>query len=272
MTASVVQDWRARTDADERHILHLPDGRSIAASSILRVAIAEALDLSLTGAAGPRSCRIARRVRLTLRGPASPEDAGLSFRYPLASEHVVLCFEDVDAVYKAAIKVRFLWALAQGGESKAENSCAEPPLGEEVVALLGEPLPLPLREHVDACLACQLKQTAFDLLDSNRAAYTLGVEANYDEGLRTSAADGKPMHKTGKGDQGRDPTYAGGSVWRDPDGARAWADKASARYGKPYAVYELHLPATWGECVYMAPNGHWSLLVDARIVGKVARP
>jgi hypothetical protein len=40
--------------------------------------------------------------------------------------------------------------------------------------------------------------------------YTIGNEANYDKTLAESKGSGRPMRKTGKGDQGRDADYPGG--------------------------------------------------------------
>jgi hypothetical protein len=134
-------------------------------------------------------------------------------------------------------------------------------------------------------------------------AYTIGNEANYDKTLAEAKASGRPMRKTGKGDQGRDAEYPGGWVFDDIECdtlEEMWAAKTLAvqcgrvhvdhRDIKPanidraiaatldaplllcsaavFAVYELELPGTWDECTYVH-DGARHLLVDAVIVRKI---
>jgi hypothetical protein len=100
--------------------------------------------------------------------------------------------------------------------------------------------------------------------------YTIGNEANYDKTLAESKASGRPMRKTGKGDQGRDAEYPGGWVFDDLDRAVAATLDAPMLLGSSavFAVYELELPGTWDECTYVH-DGARHLLVDAEVRRKV---
>ncbi len=95
-------------------------------------------------------------------------------------------------------------------------------------------------------------------------AYTIGRRTGYDQTLAEVAADGRPMRKTGRGDQGRDPDYPGGWVSADLEGARAKAQAWSE-----FAVYALALPQPWELCTYAGKDGEHHLLVDAVITGRV---
>jgi hypothetical protein len=101
-------------------------------------------------------------------------------------------------------------------------------------------------------------------------AYTIGNESNYDKTLAESKASGRPMRKTGKGDQGRDADYPGGWVFDDLDRAVAATLDAPMLLGSSavFAVYELELPGTWDECTYTY-DGARHLLVDAEVRRKV---
>jgi hypothetical protein len=101
-------------------------------------------------------------------------------------------------------------------------------------------------------------------------AYTIGHEANYDKLLAESKASGRPLRKTGKGDQGRDPDYPGGWVFETIESAHAAALDAPMLLGSSavFAMYAIELPGTWDECTYVF-NGARHLLVDALIRCKV---
>jgi hypothetical protein len=103
-------------------------------------------------------------------------------------------------------------------------------------------------------------------------AYTIGHEANYDKLLAESKASGRPLRKTGKGDQGRDPDYPGGWVFETIESAHAAALDAPMLLGSSavFAMYAIELPGTWDECTYVF-NGARHLLVDAVIHCKVKR-
>lgn len=85
-------------------------------------------------------------------------------------------------------------------------------------------------------------------------AYTIGRD--YDQALE----EHEIVRKTGRGDQGRDPDYPGGWVWRTQAEAEAVADE----YG--YKTYVLDLPGGWGEYCYLGADGLHHLIVDAVIV------
>jgi hypothetical protein len=89
--------------------------------------------------------------------------------------------------------------------------------------------------------------SVFHRINAGGASVPAGAERLVVQPRKTS---GRPMRKTGKGDQGRDDDYPGGSVWRTPIGAETAALASELSGGPRYAVYVLELPGTWDECTY----------------------
>ena len=72
------------------------------------------------------------------------------------------------------------------------------------------------------------------------------------------SSEGLLVHKTGKGDQGRDPDYPGGVVWRS-------LSEASAHAAIGYETYAVVLPMSWDQSTHEVDGQH-HLLVDAAII------
>jgi len=110
-------------------------------------------------------------------------------------------------------------------------------------------------ECMRPCVMCQPSAVEIPL---SLAAYTIGRD--YDQAL----AEHPIVRKTGRGDQGRDPDYPGGWVWRTQEEA----ESAARELG--FKTYAIELPGDWSECCYLGADGIHHLLHDAVILERVA--